>query len=146
MEKYKRWGGEKIWKVLLNDFKAANIPTISTVDRILKRNGLIIPSKRRRRIKPAHPIFGPQKCNEVWSADFKGKFKLGNKRYCHPLTIADSYSRYVFSAKGLYGEKFKPTKLEFRRVFREFGMPLQLHTDNGTPFAAAQAVQRLCAG
>lgn len=142
-KKYKRWGGEKIWKVLHNDFNAKSIPTISTVDRILKRNGLVIPRKRRRRIKPTHPIFDPKKCNEVWSADFKGKFKLGNKRYCHPLTIADSYSRYVFSAKGLYGEKFKPTKLEFRRVFREFGMPLQMHTDNGTPFAAAQAVQRL---
>lgn len=49
----------------------------------------------------------------------------------------------MFSANGLYGEKFKPTKLEFRRVFREFGMPLQIHTDNGSPFGAAQAIQRL---
>ncbi len=142
-KKYPRWGGEKIWKLLHNDFHKNAIPTISTVNRILKRNGLITPRKRRRRIKPAYPIFDPQQCNEVWSADFKGKFKLGNGRYCYPLTIADSKSRYVFSAKGLYGEKFKPTMLEFRRVFREFGMPLQIHTDNGTPFGAAQAIQRL---
>ena len=142
-KKHKRWGGEKIWKFLHHDFPSERIPTISTVDRILKRNGLIIPRKRRRRVKPVDPIFDPQKCNEVWSADFKGKFKLGNGRYCHPLTIADSYSRFVFSAKGLYGEKFKPTKLEFRRVFREYGMPQQIHTDNGSPFGAAQAVQRL---
>ena len=142
-KKHNRWGGEKIWKVLHNDFLEGQIPTISTVDRILKRNGLIIPRKRRRRIKPVNPIFDPQKCNEVWSADFKGKFQMGNKRYCHPLTIADSYSRYVFSAKGMYGERFKPIKLEFRRVFREFGVPLQIHTDNGSPFGAAQAIQRL---
>jgi transposase InsO family protein len=142
-KKYKRWGGEKIWKLLHGDFQEEQIPTISTVDRILKRNGLIIPRKVRRRIKPSFPIFNPQKCNEVWSADFKGKFKMGNKRYCHPLTIADSYSRFVFSAKGMYGEKYKPTMLEFRRVFREYGMPLQIHTDNGSPFGAAQAVQRL---
>ncbi len=142
-KKYPRWGGEKIWKFLHHDFDKKLIPTISTVDRILKRNGLIIPRKVRRRIKPVNPIFDPQKCNEVWSADFKGKFKLGNGRYCYPLTIADTKSRFVFAAKGLYGERFKPTKLEFKRVFREFGMPLQIHTDNGTPFGAAQAVCRL---
>lgn len=141
--KHPRWGGKKIWKYLYNDFEEEEVPSISTVNRVLKRNGLIIPRKRRRRVKPVHPIFDPHKCNEVWSADFKGKFKLGNQRYCHPLTIADSYSRFVFSAKGLYGEKFKPTKLEFRRVFREYAMPLQIHTDNGGPFGAVQAVKRL---
>lgn len=138
-----RWGGKKIWKYLHNDFNEAEIPSISTVNRVLKRNGLITVKKRRRKIRPVNPIFDPNKCNEVWSADFKGKFKLGNKRYCHPLTIADSYSRYVFSAKGLYGEKLKPTMLEFRRVFREYGLPQQIHTDNGRPFGAVQAVKRL---
>lgn len=142
-KRHPRWGGEKIWKLLQKDFHEEEIPTISTVDRIIKRNGLIIPRKRLRRIKPVYPIFDPQKCNEVWSADFKGKFRLGNGKYCHPLTIADSFSRYVFAAKGLYGEKFQQTRLEFRRVFREFGMPLQIHTDNGSPFGAAQALQRL---
>lgn len=141
-KQHPRWGGKKIWKHLHNEF-IEGVPSISTVDRVIKRNGLVIPKKRRRRVKPANPIFDPKKCNEVWSADFKGKFKLGNKRYCHPLTIADSYSRFVFSAKGLYGEKFKPTILEFRRVFREFGLPLQIHTDNGSPFGAVQAVKRL---
>jgi len=82
-----------------------------------------------RRVKAVYPIFNPQTCNEVWSADFKGKFRLGNKKYCHPLTIADSYSRFVFAAKGMYDEKFKPAMLEFRRVFREFGLPSQIHTE-----------------
>lgn len=142
-KKYPRWGAEKIWKILHKDFSVERIPSISTVNRILKRNGLIKTKKRRRRVKAVYPIFDPQTCNEVWSADFKGKFRLGNKKYCHPLTIADSYSRFVFSAKGMYGEKFKPTKLEFRHVFREFGMPLQIHTDNGRPFGAVQAIKRL---
>ncbi len=142
-KKHPRWGGEKIWKVLSRDFEDDRIPSISTVNRVLKRNNLIIPKKRRRRVTPVFPIFDPKACNEVWSADFKGKFRLGNKRYCHPLTIADSYSRFVFSAKGLYGEKFKPTQQEFRNVFREYGMPRQIHTDNGSPFGAVQAVKRL---
>lgn len=142
-KKHSRWGGEKIWKVLHNEFTEKQIPSISTVNRVLKRNGLVQSRKFRRRIKKSYPIFDPQNCNEVWSADFKGKFMLGNMKYCHPLTIADSYSRFVFSAKGLYGERFLPTKREFRKVFREYGLPQQIHTDNGSPFGAAQALQRL---
>lgn len=141
--KHPRWGGKKIWKVLEKKNIVAEVPSVSTVNRVLKRNGLVKSRKRKRRIKRTYPIFDPQRCNEVWSADFKGKFMLGNMRYCHPLTIADSYSRFVFSAKGLYGERFQPTKREFRRIFREYGMPLQIHTDNGSPFGAAQALQRL---
>lgn len=34
-KKHKRWGGEKIWKVLHNDFTEEYIPCFSTVDRIL---------------------------------------------------------------------------------------------------------------
>ena len=25
--------------------------------------------------------------NDLWCADFKGEFKLGNGRYCYPLTV-----------------------------------------------------------
>lgn len=142
-KKHPRWGAEKIWRLLENDFPKDSIPSLSTVNRIIKRNDLITVKKRIGRVKPVYPIFDPKSCNEVWSADFKGKFRLGNKRYCHPLTIADSYSRFVFGAKGMYGEKFRPTMHEFRRVFREYGMPLQIHTDNGKPFGAVQAVKRL---
>ncbi len=110
-KRHPRWGGEKIWKLLHDDFQTERIPSISTVNRILKRKGLITVKKRFKRVKPVYPIFDPQACNEVWSADFKGKFRMGNKKYCYPLTIADSYSRFVFTAKGLYGERYKPTKL-----------------------------------
>ncbi len=31
----------------------------------------------------------------------------------------------------------------FKRIFREYGKPRQIHTDNGGPFGAIQAIQRL---
>ncbi len=142
-KKHPRWGGEKIWKLLYDEFDEKDIPSITTVNRVLKRKGLISKKKRRRRVRPVYPIFDPKKCNEVWSADFKGKFRMGNKVYCHPLTVADSYSRFVFTAKGMYGERLKPTRLEFKRIFQEFGMPLQIHTDNGQPFGSVQSLKRL---
>lgn len=93
-EKYKRWGTKKIRILLLNDFESELIPSVTTVHNILKKNGMVCPQKRLRRVKPIYPIFDPKHPNEVWSADYKGKFRMGNKIYCHPLTIADSNSRF----------------------------------------------------
>jgi transposase InsO family protein len=136
------WGARKFHKLLEKDYKKDVLPSVMTINNILKRNGLIVPRKRLKRVKPVYPIFDPKECNEVWSADYKGKFLMGNKQYCHPLTICDSKSRYVFTAKGHYHEYFKNVKAEFTKVFKEYGMPDQIHTDNGTPFGYVNAIQR----
>jgi len=141
-EKYKRWGAKKIHKLLFNHCSVKDIPSVVTVHNILSKNGLVCPQKRLRRVKPVYPIFDPQQCNEVWSADYKGKFLMGNKKYCHPLTIADSKSRFVFSAKAHYTENHNAAKTEFTKVFRKYGLPKQMHTDNGGPFGAVRAIQR----
>ena len=141
-EKYNRWGAKKIHKLLFNHCSSQDIPSVVTVHNILSKNGLVCPQKRLRRVKPTYPIFDPKHCNEVWSADYKGKFLMGNKKYCHPLTIADSKSRYIFSAKAHYTENYKSVKEEFKRVFRTYGIPRQVHTDNGIPFGAVKAIQR----
>jgi transposase InsO family protein len=140
--KYKLWGAKKIRELLFNDFTKEQIPSVVTVHNILKKNGFVCPQKRMRRVKPVYPIFDPKYCNEVWSADYKGKFLMGNKIYCHPLTIADSKSRFVFTAKGHYHETLKSAKAEFKRVFRTYGIPKQIHTDNGSPFGSVRAIQR----
>jgi transposase InsO family protein len=127
---------------LFKEYPKEKIPSVVTVHNILKRNGLVCPQKRMRRVKPVFPIFDPKYCNEVWSADYKGKFLIGNKIYCHPLTIVDSKSRYVFTAKGHYKENLKSAKDEFKRVFRTYGIPKQIHTDNGSPFGFVRAIQR----
>ena len=140
--KHPRWGAKKIHKLLFNHFPQEVIPSVVTVHNILSRNGLVCPQKRLRRVKPIYPIFDPEHCNDVWSADFKGKFLMGNKKYCHPLTIADSRSRFLFTAKAQYREEFKSTKTEFTKVFRKYGLPKQIHTDNGGPFGSVAAIQR----
>jgi transposase InsO family protein len=140
--KYSHWGAKKIRKLLFNHCSEKDIPSVVTVHNILSRNGLVKPQKRLKRVKPVYPIFDPKECNEVWSADYKGKFLMGNKIYCHPLTIADSKSRFLFTAKGHYNETFKAAKAEFTKVFRKFGIPKQIHTDNGSPFGSVRAIQR----
>lgn len=141
--KYKRFGADKIISILRDDYGMKELPAVSTAHLILKRNGFIKPRKRIRRIIPIKPIFDPKACNEVWSADFKGHFRTRNGLYCYPLTIADSYSRFVFKAKGMLSPSWEACQRAFTEVFREWGMPLQLHTDNGLPFGCATSLCRL---
>lgn len=137
------YGIEKILKVLSSNFPVGLLPALSTGNLILKRNGLILPKKRLRRVEPVFPIFDPSECNAVWTADFKGKFRMGNGLYCNPLTIADSFSRFVFKAKGLHEATLVGCQKGYEEVFREWGLPLQFHTDNGPPFGCIQALGRL---
>ena len=65
---------------------------------------------------------------------------LADRRYCYPLTISDFTSRYLFSceAPGTTGESYAFSV--FERVFKEFGLPKAIRTDNGVPFASAHAL------
>jgi putative transposase len=74
------------------------------------------------------------------SADHKGQFRLGNRRYCFPLTIADPASRFVFAIEGQTSTRVKPVLAVFERVFREWGLPEQMITDNGCPFCTTRAL------
>ena len=129
-------------RLLFNVCSEKDIPSVVTVHNILLKDGLVIPQKRCKRVKPVFPIFDTKECNEVWSADYTGKLLMGNKTYCHPLTISDSKSRFVFSAKGHYNETLKNAKAEFTKVFRTYGIPKQMHIDNGSPFESVRAIQR----
>lgn len=142
-QKHKSWGARK-FKVLLHlQFHPSKIPSETTINAILSRNGLVNKRKKRpHKIQRTNPKFDPKKCNEIWSADYKGKFRLGNKRYCYPLTITDKKSRYLFTSKGHYCPNYESVKREYIRVFREFGLPYYLHTDNGSPFGSVNSICR----
>jgi putative transposase len=71
----------------------------------------------------------------VWSADFKGHFKTGDGRYCYPLTITDGYSRFLLSCQALSSTSVAEAIPVFTRVFKAFGLPQRIRTDNGVPFA-----------
>ena len=142
-KEHPRWGAEVLLHLLEKRGDFEKLPSAVTGNKILKDHGLIKERKRHKRVEPQKPIFDPQSPNEVWSADFKGKFRLKNGEYCYPLTIADSYSRYIFAAKGLYAANTKHTKPVFIKVFRKYGLPEQLHTDNGAPFGCIKSLGRL---
>lgn len=80
--------------------------------------------------------------NDLWTADFKGQFRTGNLVYCYPLTIADQHTRFLLKCRGLLSTQTVTATPVFERVFREYGLPIAMRTDNGVQFAT-QAVHGL---
>lgn len=54
-----------------------------------------------------------------------------------PLTVTDNYSRYLLEVRGQDGTLHDASKRVFTRLFKEYGLPVRIRTDNGIPFAAA---------
>ena len=75
------------------------------------------------------------KPNAVWSTDFKGHFKTTDGNYCYPLTVADGFSRYLLGCQGLATTSEQLSRPVFERLFREYGLPDAILSDNGSPFA-----------
>jgi len=111
-------------------------PASSTAGDVLARHGLV--KKRRRRHPRQHPGVVPAVTtapNDLWTADFKGHFRTRDGRYCYPLPIADQHTRYLLACQGLLSTQGPGVHAVLDRLFREFGLPRAIRTDNGVPFA-----------
>lgn len=132
-----RWGPLKLLHYLRPRHPEADFPAPSTVGDILKREGLVEPRRRKRRRK--HPGTSPIEAEapaEVWTADFKGEFRLGSSQYCYPLTVQDAHSRYLLGCEALKSTAHDGAKPVFEALFEEHGLPKAIRTDNGGPFAS----------
>ena len=72
-----------------------------------------------------------------------GVLKLGNGRYCYPLTVTDHASRFLLLCEALDSTREDPAITAFERLFRERGLPLAIRSDNGVPFASPNALFNL---
>ncbi len=135
--KHAKWGPRKLIVWLKNHYPEKKWPVASTAQTILKREGWVR-TRHRRHHTPAYtdPFINSKQANDVWCADFKGQFRLGEGRPCYPLTVTDSYSRYLLGCQGLYRPTYANTRQQFERVFNEYGLPLAIRKDNGSPFAS----------
>jgi transposase InsO family protein len=134
------WGPKKLLKIIATNHPGWDLPGKSTVCDLLKKEGFIKKRRARRKIPPMQLPFGPaNEPNSVWSADFKGQFRINNGTYCYPLTITDSYSRYLIECRALTGTGHNGVKAAFRSVFEKYGIPQRIRTDNGVPFASISA-------
>lgn len=124
---------------MLQERHGEHVMAVSTAGEILARHGKVA---RRRSRQPSpgrieHLPFTIAGAGDSVTADFKGQFRLGDGTLCYPLTIADPFSRYILAIEALESTHMAPTMAVLERVFREYGLPRQWITDNGTPFCSA---------
>jgi putative transposase len=85
---------------------------------------------------PWSTLKGAEKPNDVWCVDYKGQFRLGNREYCYPLTTSDLYSRFLLTLESLDATDDEQARPVFEEAFRLYGLPLEIRSDNGPPFAS----------
>lgn len=138
------WGARKIRELLLRRLPGElRLPAQSTIHAVLDRHGLVARLGRRRNRAQGTPLSTGAHPNDLWCADFKGEFRLGNNRYCYPLTVTDHASRFLLLCEALDSVREQGAITAFQRLFTERGLPNAIRSDNGVPFASPNALFNL---
>jgi len=138
------WGARKIRELLVRRLAGdIRVPARSTIHAVLDRHGLVKRMSRPRRRATGTALSAGTRPNDLWCADFKGEFKLGNGRYCYPLTVTDHASRFLLLCEALESVREAPAIAAFVQLFQERGLPAAIRSDNGVPFASPNGLFNL---
>lgn len=125
------WGPRKLHRYLA-DKGVQDLPAVSTIADILKRNGFITPEDSQQHTPWKR--FEKERPNDLWQMDYKGHFGMLDGQRCHPLTILDDHSRFSLCVDANANEQWTSTKASLVRVFNEYGLPAAILCDNGPPW------------
>jgi len=138
------WGARKLRELLVRRLAGdVRVPARSTIHAVLDRHGLVSRARKRRNRAEGTPLSEGAAPNDLWCADYKGEFKLGNGRYCYPLTVTDQASRYLLMCEALESVREELAFTAFERLFQERGLPGAIRSDNGVPFASPNGLYNL---
>ena len=134
------WGGKKI-RELYRRKHQSNISE-STVKRILKSAGFVKERKKTKAIDAGYLRSGvkAEEANDVWTVDFKGWWYDKDNLRFEPLTVRDEKSRFILLAKRLPNSCGETVRQCFEELFKIYGLPKTIRSDNGIPFAHTQAL------
>ena len=139
------WGPKKIAAVLARRHPGGETPSLSTVARILKHAGLM--KRRTRRSSGGIPMRAPEFVakapNDLWTVDFKGWWRAKDGDKCEPLTIRDAHSRFILALKLMARTRTEEVRPVFEALFKRYGLPIAIQSDNGPPFASIRAPRGL---
>jgi transposase InsO family protein len=127
------WGGRKLSRRLQDLGQPLLAP--STITSILHRHELISPQSSDaatpwQRFEHAAP-------NDLWQMDFKGCFQT-SEGVCHPLTVLDDHSRFNLGIRVCSEQRYRTVQAQLTEIFRRYGLPVRINTDNGAPWGAAR--------
>lgn len=122
------WGSRALQRLLERD-EGIRLGR-STIDRILKREGLQCvagPRPATRRIERTRP-------NELVQMDFKGEYTLGDGTICYPLSLLDDHSRFALALSPQRSQHGAGVRAILAATFARYGMPQAMLIDHGTPW------------
>jgi putative transposase len=132
--RHRNYGPKKIHAKLKVLYPDEIWPSPTRLYEIFKENGLVTPRRLRNRVPATAPLIAPNASNDTWAIDLKGWFLTGDGKKCEPLTITDTFSRYLIRCIHLEKHSVDYVWPVLDEAFREFGLPNRLRSDNGTPF------------
>lgn len=143
---HKSWGPKKIREVYVRAFPEKIVPSLSSVKRILDKSGLVEKRRIRKQASSDCPRLQQQiqakDPNDVWCIDFKGYWKSDGE-ICEPFTVRDKATRKILCAYLMTSKSCEAVKAVMQGLFRKYGLPKAIHSDNGTPFAAPNGLLNL---
>jgi len=110
------------------------VPSVATVWRILKRNGLITPQPHKRP-RSSFIRFEAKLPNETWQADAT-PWQLADGTAVELLNFEDDRSRLFVGSTAFPTVKAADVVQAFYSASNQFGLPASLLTDNGRIFTA----------
>lgn len=147
-----RWGAKRIRMELLRgpvpwadpaDVAAdagsgAGVPSVSTINRILARHGLV-KSRPRKRPRSSFKRFERPGPMQLWGIDIVGGIQLvdtttGVLREAKIVTGVDDHSRFCVMATVVERATSRAVCLAFAQALARFGVPEEVITDNGKQF------------
>lgn len=111
--------------------------SISSVERILDRSGYTEKQQRRKIPSLSHTsgILEAKEPNDIWTIDFKGHWFGRGGHKCEPFTVVDQFSRYILYCSPLAKGDTEHVKAVLIELFKRYGLPKIIKSDNGSPFA-----------
>lgn len=138
--RWPKWGPKKVLGHLENKKPQFVWPSVTTVENIFKKKGLVEKRKLRRRLaERKDPLVECNASNDIWCIDFKGWSLTQDNKKCDPFTVMDAFSRFLLCCQKLDMNDTQHVWAVFERLFREYGLPLRIRSDNGPPFATLGA-------
>jgi transposase InsO family protein len=142
--KHPAWGPKKILAIYARTH--TDPPSLSAVSRILAKAGMT----KRRHIKKIiisssrafHARILPEAPNDVWAIDFKGWWRSDGEK-CDPFTVRDLASKFVICTRLMESQSGEAVKAVMKGLFRKYGLPKVIRSDNGTPFCSSSSTLTL---
>lgn len=134
--KYPRFGYRRIHALLL---EAKVSVSVRQVRHIRREEGLQVKKKRKRRRKKNSDTKPPEQAtapNHVWAVDFVHD-RLSRGSSIRMLTVLDECTRKSLCIRVERRLKGEDVRLTLAALFKDFGTPMYLRSDNGSEFIAA---------